>query len=238
MTSKLTVTWITVLGALALPLVTPAQAALPVIDVSAIAQMLQQLSAMRDQLNTARNQLREAQASLQAMSGDRGLQNLLPAEPRNYLPANWAELSAVFNSTSQQYRGLVTALDTMIGNNAVLSPAVVARLPATSRRVVEDARREVALAQSLSRDALSVTGERFNSLGQLIAALARARDPKAVWDLQARISAEQAMLTNEQAKLSMVFESLRAEEAARRQQHREAAVRDVGRLRNLAPLGL
>ncbi len=238
MTTTRRLRWVTVIGALAMPLVIPAQAALPVIDVSAIAQMLQQISTMRDQLTTARNQLREAQSQLQSMTGRRGLENLLPSEPRNYLPADWQELSDVFTSTSRQYRGLVASLDSIVQANAVLDAAAVARMPAAQRQALDQARREVALAQSVSRDSLSVTSERFNSLGQLIGALSRAQDPKTVWDLQARISAEQAMLTNEQAKLATMFESLRADQAARRQQRREAALRDVGRLRNLPPLGL
>ncbi len=238
MKTKLRLRWASVIGAFALPFVTPLQAALPVIDVGAIAQMLQQLAMLRDQLTTARNQLREAQSQLQSMTGGRGLENLLPAEPRNYLPADWRELSDVFTSTSRQYQGLVASLDSIVQANAVLDANAVARLPAAQRQALDLARREVALAQSVSRDSLTVTSERFNSLGQLIAALSRAQDPKTVWDLQARIAAEQAMLTNEQAKLATMFESMRADQAARRQQRRETALRDIGRLRNLPPLGL
>lgn len=238
MKTSLTVRWITLIGAFALPLATPASAALPVIDIGAIAQMIQQLVTLREQVNTARNQLREAQDQLRALTGGRGQENLLPSEPRNYQPANWQELSEVFDSTSRAYRGLVTAQDALLRSNAVLSPAAVARLPIRQQRALETGRREIALAQSVSRDALTVTSERFNSLGQLIAALAAARDPKTVWDLQTRIAAEQAMLTNEQAKLALIFESQRADQAARRWQRRESALRDVGRYSQLPPLGL
>jgi type IV secretion system protein VirB5 len=236
--TRTTIRWITVIGAFCVPLTLPAHAALPVIDVRAIMQMVQQIATLREQLATARDQLREAQQQLRAMTGGRGQENLLPAEPRNYLPANWGEMAQVLGATSLDYRGLVTALETLRDRNAVLPAATVARLPVGQRALLDAQRREVALGQSVARDALAVTSERFHALGGLIAALSRADDPKAVWDLQARIGIEQAMLTNEQAKLATVFETLRAERELRRQQAREAALRDVGRYGTLRPLGL
>ena len=172
------------------------------------------------------------------MTGGRGLENLLGAEPHNYLPTDWQELSDVIATRSLRYGALATSLDNLIRSNAILNDRARAALPLSQQQALDRARREIALNQSVAREALATTSERFNSLQELIAALSRARDPKAVWDLQARISAEQAMLSNENAKLAMVFETARAESAARQQQLREAAVRDIGRLRNLPPLGL
>lgn len=216
----------------------PVPAALPVIDIGAILQMVQQVRTMQDQLLTARSQLREAQSQLQSMTGGRGLENLLGGEPRNYLPTDWQALSEVLSARSLRYRALATSLESLVQSNAILDDRARAALPPAQQQALDRARREIALAQSVAREALATTSERFNSLEGLIAALARARDPKAVWDLQARISTEQAMLSNENAKLAMVFETARAESAARQQQLREAAVRDIGRLRTLAPLGL
>jgi type IV secretion system protein VirB5 len=216
----------------------PAQAALPVIDIRAILQMVQQIRTMQEQLMTARSQLLEAQSQLQSMTGGRGLENLLGAEPRNYLPTNWQELSDVIAARSLRYGALANSLDNLIRSNAILDDRARAALPLSQQQALDRVRREIALNQSVAREALATTSERFNSLQELIVALSRARDPKAVWDLQARISAEQAMLSNENAKLAMVFETARAESAARQQQVREAAVRDIGRLRNLAPMGL
>lgn len=223
---------------LALGVSVPAQAALPVIDIRAIFQMVQQIRTMQDQLMTARSQLQEAQSQLQSMTGGRGLENLLGAEPRNYLPTDWQELSDVIGARSLRYRALATSLDNLVRSNAILDDRARAALPLSQQQALDRARREIALSQSVAREALATTSERFNSLQELIAALSRARDPKAVWDLQARISTEQAMLSNENAKLGLMFENARAENAARQQQLREAAVRDIGRLRNLPPLGL
>jgi type IV secretion system protein VirB5 len=229
---------VAVAAALAVTLGTSAQAALPVIDIRAIFQMVQQIRTMQDQLVTARSQLQEAQSQLQSMTGGRGLENLLGAEPRNYLPTNWQELSDVMAARSVRYGALANSLESLIRSNAILSDQARAALPPSQQQALDRIRREVALDQSIAREALSTTSERFNSLGELIAALSRTRDPKAVWDLQARISAEQAMLSNENAKLAMVFETARADRAARDQQLKEAALRDIGRLRKLPPMGL
>src|SRR6267154_2412727 len=53
------------------------QAQFAVIDVGAIAQMIEQVATMADQLSTARNHLRQAQQEFQAMTGGRGMEQLL-----------------------------------------------------------------------------------------------------------------------------------------------------------------
>ena len=85
--------------------------------------------------------------------------------------------------------------------------------------------------RSTSRQALEVTSERFASLQQLIDAIPGATDPKAVLDLQARIAAEQAMLQNEQTKLMVLYQAdggggtraAAARARARDREHRLAA---------------
>src|SRR6266436_5225462 len=72
-----------------------ARAQWAVIDVPAIAQLVQEVQTMQQQLATARNQLQSAQQAVQAMTGDRGMQLLLGGITRNYLPANWTQVSSV-----------------------------------------------------------------------------------------------------------------------------------------------
>jgi type IV secretion system protein VirB5 len=59
-----------------------------------------------------------------------------------------------------------------------------------------------------------------------------------VLDLQARISAEQAMLQNEQTKLMLLYHATEADELARRQRSTELAIQNRGSLRGLGELGL
>jgi type IV secretion system protein VirB5 len=224
-----------VLGAGAL---TPAHAAMAVIDVSAIRQLLQQVSTLREQLANAREQLRQSQQSYAAMTGTRGMERLAGGLTRNYLPPDWAALAEVLSETSTRYGALSRELVALEQANAVLGTSELAALTPQARARVEESRRAGALAQVLAREALATTGRRFTTVQSLLDAIGTAQDPKAVMDLSARIQAEQAMLANEQTKLTSLFQALEAERAVQSQQARERAVRDVGSLRRLPPLGL
>jgi type IV secretion system protein VirB5 len=59
-----------------------------------------------------------------------------------------------------------------------------------------------------------------------------------VLDLQARATAEQAMLTNDQSKLQTLYQAAQAQQWVLQQRLEERAIADVGSLRLRAPLGL
>jgi type IV secretion system protein VirB5 len=218
---------------------TPAvQAQFAVIDVGAIAQMIEQVATMADQLSTARNHLRQAQQEFQAMTGGRGMEQLLSGSVRNYLPPDWAQLSAAVNQTSDAYHALSSGVQDMVAMNAVLTPQQVAALSPTQRAQLDAARKSAAMLQITAREALSATSDRFASIQHLIDAIPNASDQKGILDLQARISAEQGMLANEQAKLQVLYQAAQADELARQQHVREQGVNDVGSLRRLPAMGL
>ena len=202
-----------------------------VVDVRAIDQLI----------STDRNPARatcQAQATYQSMTGQRGMEQLLSSTPRNYLPPDWATLDAVLRQASASYRALAEQVEATLAANAVLTPQQVARLSAEERTQLEEARRGAAMLQVTTRQALETTSSRFEALQQLIDAIGAAQDQKAVLDLQARISAEQAMLQNEQTKLVLLFHTAQAEEWARRQRAREHAIASIGSLRRLPAIGL
>lgn len=215
-----------------------AHAQFAVVDVGAIVQLVQQVQTMREQLETARDQLTRAQESLDAMRGNRGMEQLLSGTVRNYLPPSWAELDAAMNQASARYQALSSQFQALVQANAVLSPQALAMLSVRDRRELEAARRSAALTQVTARQALAASGDRFVSLQQLIDAIPRATDQKAILDLQARIAVEQAMLANEQAKVSILTQTEDAEERAQRQRVREQAIEALGSFRNLPPVGL
>jgi hypothetical protein len=212
-------------------LVTRAEAAMAVIDVDAIAQLA-------TQIDTLREQLAQAEASYQALTGGRGMENLLAGTPRDYLPPDWAALGAAVSDANTAYQGLAGLVNATLRANAVLTPEQVARLSPEERSELEAARRTAAMLQVTTDRALEQTSGRFDSLQQLINAIAVAQDPKAIMDLQARIGAEQAMLQNEQTKLVLLYHAAQAEEWARRQRSRERAIESIGSLRDLRPIGL
>lgn len=219
--------------------ITPvAHAQWAVVDVGAIAQLVQQVSTMRDQLETTRDQLQQTRDTFDSMRGGRGMEQLLAGTARNYLPSDWQQLAAVLDQTSAGYGALAAELQGLINANAILTPQQIAVLSPAERSQLEAARRSAALLQALTREALFATSRRFDSIQQLIDAIPQAGDQKAILDLQARIQAEQGMLQNEATKLGVLYQAAQAEEWARKQRVREQAIASIGSLRDLPPLGL
>lgn len=215
-----------------------AQAAWPVVDVTAIARLAQQIRTMQDHLQTARNTLSQAERSFQSMTGSRGMERLLGNTIRNYLPADFSELEQAIRDGAGAYQSLSNEVRVTLNANSVLRPQDLTRWSPLQRDLLDVERRQLASRQAITRQALGNTSQRFQALQQLIDAIGSANDPKAVMDLQARIAAEQAMLANERSKLEVLQQLAQADEAVQRQKLREQAMADVGSLRNLAPMGL
>lgn len=211
--------------------VTPVRAQMAVVDVAAIAKLV-------EQIETARSHLARAQLQYESMTGPRGMEALLAGTARNYLPPDWQALEQALNGMAGDYSVLADQLAARIDANAVLTPEQLALLSDAERAQLEAARRSAALLQATSRQALEATSDRFDSLQELINAIPGAEDQKAVLELQARIGAEQAMLQNEHTKLMVLNQAAQAEEAARRQRAAELAIANIGSLRRLPAIGL
>jgi type IV secretion system protein VirB5 len=214
------------------------QAQWAVVDVGAITQLVQEVGTLQQQLQTAERTLSNAQQQFQAITGNRGMQNLLSGTNRNYLPTTWSQLSAAITQTGGAYQALSAGVQNLMAANAVLTPQQIAALSPAEQSQLQSARQSAALLQSTSRQALDNTSTRFASLQQLINAIPSAADQKGALDLQARIQAEQAMLQNENTKMAVLYQSLQAQEWARKQSAREQVVAGVGSLRSLPALNL
>jgi len=237
MSSKFTMSLVLV-GLLALGGVRPAQAQFAVIDVASLTQLIQEYQTLQQELATARSQLSQAQSAYAAITGSRGMQYLLSGTNWNYLPTSFAQLSQVLGGSSSAYGALAANISSLVTSNAILTPAQVAALSAIEQTHLTAARQNPALLQATASTALSNSSNRFASLQQLITALGSAADEKASLDLTARITAEQAMLQNDQTKLEGLYQVAQAQEWSRLQQARERAIADQGSLRALRPMGL
>lgn len=216
--------------ALAMGVVGPAQAAYPVIDVAAIAQLKQQITYWRQQITSMQRELTQLQATHAALTGPRGMQNLMavPTEARNYLPADWQEMERVLAGQSTRYAALGRSVGAEVQANAVLTPTFVAGRSVAEQEVIEGGRTHAAWLAATTREAYAQASARFTTLQQLIAAVGQVGDAKAVADLQARIASEQAMLANEQAKLELLAQMAVAQKALQGQRMREAALAGHG----------
>lgn len=227
-----------VLAILALGSIRPAHAQFAVIDVASIVQLVQQVQQLEQQVATAKSQLSQAQAEFAAITGSRGMQQLLSGTNRNYLPSNWTQISQILSGSSGSYPALASQLKGQISSNAVLTPSQVNSLSTNQLAQLTAARQAPALLQTLSRTAVTNSSNRFSSLQQLISAIGSANDAKGALDLATRIQAEEAMLQNDESKLQGLYQVAQSQEMARRQQVREQAISDQGSLEQLPAMGL
>lgn len=205
-----------------------ANAQFAVIDVASLTQLVSQLQTLEQQLATARSQLSQAQQEYQSMTGGRGMQSLLSGTARNYVPGDWPTLQSVLNGTGGAYPTLAADVRSAISAASVLSPTQLSALsPATSAQL-HAGRQSAALLQSISREALANSSNRFASLQKLIDAIGNAADQKATLDLQARIAAEMGMLQNEHTKLEVLYQGLQADRLADSQRTLELAIAGHG----------
>lgn len=209
---------------------TRAHAGIPVIDVTAVANLIQQISYWQQQISAMASQLNQLQQTYGAMTGGRGMEGLLNMTnlQRNYLPQDYTELMNVVNGSSVTYAGLSAQVQAAVSANAVLSSSQLATMTPEMRKIVEDGRRAAAMVSTLSQSAYQNTSQRFSALQSLINAIGTAGDTKAIQDLQGRLAAEQAMLTNEQTKLQMLAQVVSAEQLNQAQRRREQAIRGIG----------
>lgn len=226
------------LAALSLAGIRPAQAQFAVIDVASIVQLVQEVQQLEQQVATARSQLLQAQSEYAAITGNRGMQNLLSGTLRNYLPTDWTQLSQVMSGSSASFPALASSVTSLINSNAILSASQVASLSPSEQAQLAAARQNPALLAAMSQTALANSSSRFAELQTLIGAIGTASDQKASLDLTARITAEQGMLQNEATKIQILYQVAQSQEWARMQRVREQALADQGSMRTLSPMGL
>jgi type IV secretion system protein VirB5 len=206
-----------------------ARAQFAVIDVASLTQLVSQLRTLEQQVATARNQLNQARVEFEAMTGGRSMERLLGGTARNYLPASWESLESTLQGTASAYPGLARDLGRALAGVSVLSPAQLAALSPQAAEQLKAQRQSAALLQALTHQALANSSSRFAAIQQLIDAIGRAGDQKAILDLQARIAAELGMLQNEQTKLQVLHQATEAQRWAESQRLDELMMAGHGR---------
>ena len=205
-----------------------AHAQFAVIDIASVTQLVTEVQNLEQALTVAREQLAQAQTELRTMTGDRGMEKLLGGVNRNYLPADWGQLTAALNDTSSAYPALSAGIQLALTEDTVLTPREFDTLSPDGQRQLAENRQTVALLQALSRQALANASSRFADLQQLIGAIGTASDQKSILDLSARIGAEQAMLENEQTKLFVLQAAAEGQRWADEEHDRERAIAGQG----------
>lgn len=191
----------------------PAMASgIPVVDVSNLTQQLLQVQHMLSQIEQLRNQLETANRQLDSISGSRGLAGVIDSAydtAVNVDPNEVLRAAGIRNASEHGLSGDAAEMYD-IGNQNT------ATWLGQSQRSLEQAQ------------------ERFSELAGLVAEVNNSPDQKDILDLQARIGAEEVMLQNEMAKLTMLQSEAEANQAIHNQRIQQMSVQSSGELREVS----
>lgn len=203
----------------------PVQAAIPTVDMAAIAKAVEQLRAWGQQYAQMGNLIMQAQEAHRAMTGDRGMANLLPGN-RSYLPPDWNNAMTALSAEAQRIKTTQT----------VLTPQQFAALSPQMQQFNNSTRNVSAAQQAAGQAAYNEAAARVVRLQGLTNALVGQTDPAAVMQLTARIQSEQAGLANDQAQLQALAQLTAAQSHAQRQMENELRVQTSGSGNNMPRL--
>ncbi|MFP5449214.1 MAG: type IV secretion system protein [Alphaproteobacteria bacterium] len=197
-----------------------AHAQLAVYDAASYAKLIQQATTAVSQLNELKAQVTQGQQLFSSLNDPSGVSKIASAlgvpSLRSFLPDNSAFTAAA--------KGDFTALGAIgakadairSANRLYTAPAddpLAADLEAAGQR----AARDLALGQSVT----DAGARRLEGLKDLQAAIDTAPNARAVMDLQARATTEQAMIANDQMRLQGIAMAQAAEDRLQAQRDRE-----------------
>ncbi|MDW5378831.1 type IV secretion system protein [Halomonas sp. HP20-15] len=206
-------TTIAALLATAIGVTQPAMAGgIPVIDVAGLTQNILQVQHMLDQIQQLKSQLETANKELDSMSGVRGLGNVIDSA----------------------YDTAVNVDPNQVLNDAGIRSASEHGLSGDMADLYDSGNQNTATWLGQSQKSLEQAQERFSELTGLVAEVNNSPDQKDVLDLQARIGAEEVMLQNEMAKLTMLRSQAEANQAMHNQRVQQMTVDSSGELRQVS----
>ena len=179
---------------------------IPVIDTSSLAQQFLQVEHMLSQIEQLQDQLETANRQLDSMSGSRGLAGVIDSA----------------------YDTAVNVDPNQVLSNAGIRSANEHGLSGDVADLYDSGNQNTATWLGQSQKSLEQAQERFSELTGLVGQVNNSPDQKDVLDLQARIGAEEVMLQNEMAKLSMLRSQAEASQAMHNQRVQQMRVTSSG----------
>ena len=192
-----------------------AHAGIPVIDVTAVMQAIQQTLHMLTQIDNQLMQIDNLRSQLQNMSGARGIGSLA-RDPRldNYVPLDAAAQIDGVNASG--YAGLNNVAKAMRDADMRWNCQGV---PADVRVACESALANPYQQKAILRQAIGTANGRIGQISTLINAINGTQDQAAKLEIGARIQGEQALLQHEATRVQMLWMDMqnqaRLEEARR-----------------------
>ena len=186
-----------------------------------IANGMQEVAKMVEQIDQMKQQYEQMQASYNAMTGARGLGDILnnPAL-KSYLPEDWRN---VYDSIkSGGYAGLTGSAKSIRDANRAVE--ICASIKDTNQKLACE--REVAKAvqdKAFQAEAYDKTKDRLKQIEDLMKRMSGTTDQKEALEVLGRLSAEQAMIQNEMTRMQLYKMLADTEEKLIAQQQKELA---------------
>ena len=213
---------------------TAANAGIPVIDVAAIVQAVQEVMQSVQQIQNQIRQIEQLQSQVDAITGARNLGDVLNNPVlQNYIPANASQL--VGNVQSNGYAGLTDAARNL--RNAQMTYNCL-NLAGNDRTQCQAALAMPYQQKAFMQDAMDAARGRIAQIQSLMRQINATPDAKAVAEIQARIEAENAMLQHQQTQINLVRGLADAEARVAESRAKEAQLQQAsrtGRLEDYVP---
>lgn len=198
---------------------------IPVIDIANLIQTIQQVLNDVTKIENQVEQITQLQNQLSSITGARNLGNVFNSPTlQNYVPA---EAYTVVNAVDTSgYSGLSPTAKNlrdagMVYNCLDLAGAARTNCQATLAQPYQQ--------KGLLQDAMKTAAGRLSQISSLMSQINGTTDQKGVLEIQARISAENAMLTHEMSQIQMLQGMADSEERIARSQDRERQYQMLGR---------
>ena len=217
---------------LALCLTLQANAGIPVIDITSIAQSIlivqgqaKQLTQLIDQVVTAKNQLTAAKSTLTSMTGSRGMSTLANMSGlRQIVPPEF--LNAASSIQKLGAAGASPAAKAIYASIKQYGCEERFKIDPIMRKLCEADAYAAPTTLNLVQDSVKRSQDRAAKLQQMLGSIDTA-DVKAAADLQNRVQLESAMLQNENMMMTMALQSQELQQRLVAQQLKERSLKQL-----------
>ena len=203
---------------------------IPVIDIANLVQTILQVLNDVTKINNQVQQITTLQSQLDSINGVRNLGNIFNNPTlKNYVPPEaYTYLNAVNTSG---YSGLNATAKVLRDAGMVYN---CMDLTGAARTSCQAALAQPYQQKGLLQDAMKSAAGRLSQINSLMSEINATSDQKAVLEIQARISAENALLTHEVSQVQMLQGMADSEERIARSRERERQYQTLGRTGRIA----
>ncbi len=203
---------------------------IPVIDAANLIQTVQQVVNDITEINNQVQQIAQLQSQLSSINGMRNLGNVFNNPLlKNYVPPDAFNFINAIDASG--YAGLGATAKTLRDGSMIYN---CLDLSGGARTSCQAALAQPYQQKGLLQDAMKSASGRLTQISSLMGQIDATTDQKSVQEIQARISAENALLAHEMSQVQMLQGMADSEERIARSRDRERQYQMLGRTGRIA----